>query len=60
MAIVTTAQRQGELEWAPPALCLNNTVVTKQAAVPGNTPSNAARRSVKKIFKKFNVRISIT
>jgi len=44
-ATVTTAQRHGDSECAPPAVCLNKAAATRQATVPRSTPRNAPSTS---------------
>jgi hypothetical protein len=52
MVMVIAAQRQGELEWAPPAVCLNIITEIRQDSTPGSTPSSAASRRVKRVLPR--------
>lgn len=57
--IVIIAQRQGELECAPPAVCLNRNTVARQAAVTGRTPNSKPRSRVKSTLIRLITSTSI-
>ena len=54
------AHRQGEFEWAPPAVNLNKNPVTKQVMVSTKTPNKKPTKRIIVTFRMFVINTSMT